>query len=40
MHILDNRHEFGPAKESLRLIKPSTKCKGMNCWEALQMQMH
>ena len=24
-HILDNRHEFGPAEESLKLLKPCTK---------------
>ena len=22
MHILDNRHEFGPAEETLKLLKP------------------
>jgi len=40
MHILDNRHEFGPAEETLKLFKPCTKGTRMNCWEALFMHMH
>jgi len=40
MHILDNRHEFGPADETLKLLKPCSKGTRMNCWEALLMDMH
>jgi len=40
MHILHNRHEFGPAEETLKLLKPCTKGTKMNCWEALYMNMH
>ena len=40
MHILDNRHEFGSANETLKLIKPCTKGMRMNCWEALFMHIH
>jgi hypothetical protein len=35
MHILNNRHDFGPTEETLKLLKPRTKGKRMNCWEAL-----
>jgi len=27
MHILNNRHEFGPVEETLKLFKPSTKAQ-------------
>jgi len=40
MHILDTRHEFGPAEETLKQLKPCTKGTRMNCWEALFMHMH
>ena len=39
MHILNNRHEFGP-EETLKLLKPCTKGTRMNCWEALYMDLH
>jgi len=39
-HILDNRHEFGSADETLKLLKPCTKGNRMNCWEALFIHMH
>ena len=39
-HILDNRHEFGPAEETLKLLKPCSKSGKMNCWETLYMQLH
>ena len=39
-HILDNRHEFGPAEETLKLLKPCTKGTKMNCWETFFMQVH
>jgi len=38
--MLDNRHEFGPAGETLKLLKPCSKGGKMNCWEALYMQLH
>jgi len=37
MHILYNRHQFGPADETLKLLKPCNKGIKMNCWEALYM---
>jgi hypothetical protein len=40
MHILDNRHEFGPAEETLKLLKLHTKGTRINCWEALFMHTH
>jgi hypothetical protein len=40
MHILHNRYEFGPADETLKLLKPCTKGTKMNFWEALYMNMH
>jgi len=40
MHILDNRHEFGSAEETMKLLKPRTKGTKMNCWEALFMHIH
>ena len=40
MHILHNRHEFGPAEETLKLLKPCTKSTKMNCWEELYVNMH
>ena len=39
MHILHNRHQFGPADETLKLLKPCNKGIKMNCWEALYMNM-
>jgi hypothetical protein len=35
MYILDNRHEFGPAEETLKLLKPCSKGSRMDCWESL-----
>jgi hypothetical protein len=40
MHILNNRHEFGPTEETLKVLKPCTKGKRRNCWEALFMHTH
>jgi hypothetical protein len=40
MHILNNRHEFGPAEETMKLLKLCTKGTRMNCWEALLMHIH
>jgi hypothetical protein len=39
-HILNNRHEFGPTEETLKLLKPCTKGTRMNCWESLFMHIH
>ena len=38
-HILDNRHEFGPAEETLKLLKPCSKGR-MDCWESLFIHLH
>jgi len=40
MHILDNRHEFGPVQETLKLLKPSSKGSRMDCWESLFTHLH
>ena len=40
MHILDNRHEFGSAEETLKLLKPCRRGTKTNCWEALFMHIH
>jgi len=40
MHILNNRHEFGPAEKTLKLVKPCTKGTRMNCWKTLYMHLH
>src|SRR5215475_6551337 len=37
MHVLNNRHEFGPAEETLKILKPCTRGAKMNCWEAMYM---
>ena len=39
-HILDNRHEFGPAEETLKLLKPCSKGSRMDCWESLFIYLH
>ena len=39
-HILDNRHEFGPADQTLKLLKPCIKGTKMNCWEAFFMHIY
>jgi len=40
MHILDNRHEFGPAGEKLKLLKPCSKGSRMDYWESLFIHLH
>jgi hypothetical protein len=37
-HILDQNHEFGPATETLQLLKHCQKEKFMNCWETFFIQ--
>ena len=39
-HILDNRHEFGPAEKTLKLLKTCSKGSRMDCWEALFIHLH
>ena len=39
-HILDNRQEYGTAKDTLRLIQPCRKGQQMNSWENLYIQMY
>jgi len=38
LHILNSRHEYGTAEETLELLKPCNKGAIMNCWEALYTQ--
>jgi hypothetical protein len=33
LHILNNRHEYGTAEQTLELLKPYQKGSKMNCWE-------
>jgi hypothetical protein len=37
-HILQNRHEYGPKNETLKLLKACNKGTQMNCWETMNMQ--
>jgi len=37
LHILNNRHEYGTAAETLELLKPCHKGTRMNCWETFYM---
>jgi hypothetical protein len=39
-HILQNKHEYGPAESTLKLLKPCKKGKQMDCWESLFINMH
>ena len=39
-YILDNRHEFGPAGETLELLEPCSKGSRMICWESLFIHLH
>jgi hypothetical protein len=39
-HILQNRHEYGPAERTLKLLKPCKKGKKMDYWETLFIHMH
>jgi len=40
IHILRNRHEYGPENETLQLIRPCAKGTRMNSWEAMMIQYH
>jgi hypothetical protein len=39
LHILDNRHEYGPIQDTMQLIKPCSKCRNMNIMENLYIQI-
>ena len=39
-HILENRHEFGTAEDTLQLIRPCRKGSRMNQWENLYIQTY
>jgi len=38
IYILNNRHEYGTAAETLELLKPCHKGIRINCWEAFYVQ--
>jgi len=40
MHILNNRHEFEPDTEILKLLKHCTKGSNMKVWENLFIREH
>ena len=37
-HIIQNKHEFGPAETTLKLLKQCNKGSYMNCWEQKYIQ--
>jgi hypothetical protein len=39
VHILNNKHGYGTAEETLELLKPCNKGTRMNSWEAFYMQV-
>jgi len=39
-HILNNRHEYGTAENTLKLIHPCRKGQKMNSWENLYIQIY
>jgi hypothetical protein len=39
LHILNNKHEYGNAAETLEVLKPCHKGTRMNCWETFYMQV-
>jgi hypothetical protein len=41
LHILNNRHEYGPVDQTLELLKPCQKGSKLNCWETFFIhQLH
>jgi hypothetical protein len=40
MHILNNKHEYGTANETLKLIKPCNKGLKINCSETFYIQIY
>jgi hypothetical protein len=39
LHILNNKHEYGTAAETLQLLKPCHKSTRTNCWETFYMHI-
>jgi hypothetical protein len=39
LHILNNKHDFGTAEDTLKLLKSCHKGTRMNCWETVYMQL-
>jgi hypothetical protein len=39
LQILNNKHDYGTAEETLKLLKPCQKGTRMNCWETFCMQL-
>jgi len=39
LHILNNKHDFGTAEETLKLLKSCHKGSRINCWETFYMQL-
>ena len=39
-HILNNRHEYGNASNTIQLLKKRNKGTRMNCWEAMYIQAY
>ena len=40
LHILNNRHEYGPMNRVMKILKPCRKGKLMNTWETMFIQLH
>jgi hypothetical protein len=38
LHMLKNRHEYGTAEKTMKLLKSCNKRKRMDCWEIFYMQ--
>ena len=39
-HTLNNRHEYGTANDTLKLIQPCRKSMKMNHWENMYIQIY
>ena len=39
LHILNNKHEYGNAEQTIELLKPCNKGKKMKCWESFYIQI-
>jgi hypothetical protein len=39
-HILNNRHEYGTAQETLQLLQNCQKGTRMDCWETYMQALH
>jgi hypothetical protein len=40
MHILNNKHEYGTANKTLKLLRPCNKGLKMNCWESFYIEIY